>query len=202
MKTPPPRPTPPPRASAGRPTPVPRQLGAAALDAHPIPTLVLDRDLRVVAANSAARRLIGARDGDTLGEALVCVEARAPGGCGKALRCGSCAFRRAVQRALAGETARERGFVLRGEGAPDGDLHLLASAGPLEHGSSDLAVLGLDDANAILADPTIVRICEGCGRVKDEEGGWHPLHRYLEDRLGLEAPGPLCGDCEAGRDGR
>ena len=29
-------------------------------------------------------------------------------------------------------------------------------------------------------------VCAGCGRVEDEEGGWHPMHRYLEDRLGLK----------------
>jgi PAS domain-containing protein len=189
-----PRTTPVPRAaSASRP------LGAAALDASPVPMLVADRELRVVLVNAAARRLLGAREGVRLGDALGCVDARDRGGCGASLRCASCAFRSAAQRGLEGETVRDRGFVLRGDGAPGGDLHLLASAGPLEHGGTTLAVLSLEDANAILGDPGIVRICEGCGRVKDEEGGWHPLHRFLEDRLGLESPGSLCGDCGSDR---
>lgn len=189
-----PRTTPVPRL-----TPAPRQLGAAALEAHPVPTLVADRELRIVSANGAARRLLGAREGVLLGDALACVEARAPGGCGTGARCASCAFRRSAQRALAGESVRDRGFVLRGEGSAHGDLHLLATAGPFEHGGATLAILAFDDANAILGDPGVVRICEACGRVQDEEGGWHPLHRYLEDRLGLEASGPLCDDCAAGR---
>jgi PAS domain-containing protein len=185
-----------------RPPPSAPSPAAAALEAHPIPTLVADRDLRVVAANAAARSLLGAREGMLLGDALSCVDARNPGGCGTAIRCASCAFRGAAQRALAGETVRDRGFVLRGESALHGDLHLFASAGPLEHGGARLAVLALQDANAILGDPGILRVCEACGRVKDEEGGWHPLHRYLEDRLGLESSGPLCPHCAEGQRGR
>jgi hypothetical protein len=76
------------------------------------------------------------------------------------------------------------------------DLHLIARATPFEGGGARQAILALDDANAILADPRIVRICDGCGRVRDEEGEWHPLHRFLEDRLGLEGAGQLCESCE------
>ncbi len=206
MKDSAPRPMPPPRSNPARGAPVPRgtprQLCAATLDAHPVPTVVADGGLRVVCANAAARRLLGAREGVLLGEALACVDSRAPGGCGSSLRCGSCAFRRAAERALQGETVRDRGFVLRGEGEEHGDLHLLASAGPLEHGGATYAILALEDLNAMLGDRGLMRVCEGCGRMKDEEGGWHPLHRYLEDQLGIEAPGPLCPECEQGARGR
>lgn len=173
------------------------QLGAAALDAHPLPTLIVDGELKVVAANRVARRTLGVRAGVPLGDALGCVDAKLPGGCGAGVRCADCAFRRTARRAISGETVRDRGFVMRGD-APDGDFHLIARAGPLDHRGAGLAILALDDVNDMLRDPGILRVCEGCGRVKDEEGGWHPLHRYLEDRLGLESAGPLCEDC-AGR---
>jgi hypothetical protein len=173
--------------------------GAATLQAHPVPTVVTDAALRVICANVAARRLLGAREGVLLGDAIGCVDAGAPGGCGTAARCGECVFQRAVKRALAGETVRERGFVLRGEGAPHGDLHLLACVGPFDHGGAPHAILALQDLNAILGDPGLLRVCGGCGRIEDEEGGWHPLHRYLEDQLGVEAGGPLCPECERGR---
>ncbi len=182
-----------------RATPGPRQLGAAVLDAHPMPTLVVDAAFRIVLANRAAQRLLGARDGVKLGEVLCCVEAGAPGGCGAAARCAACAFHRAVERALREESVRERGFVLRsGPGARPADLHLLAFAAPFDRDGAPHAILSLTDANALLADPGVVQVCEGCGRVQDEEGEWHPLHRYLEDRLGLEACGPLCDVCDAG----
>ncbi|HEX9399890.1 MAG TPA: PAS domain-containing protein [Anaeromyxobacter sp.] len=189
-------------------TPVPRtgsatrQLGAAILDAHPVATVVVDDAFRIVHANGAARRLLGAREGVKLVDALPCLEPRAPGGCGAGARCASCAFHRSVERALAGESVRARGFVLRNDRGTPADLHLLASAAPFERDGARHAILALEDANAILGDPGVVRVCDGCGRVQDEEGGWHPLHRYLEDRLGLEGTGPLCDACNTGRPSR
>jgi hypothetical protein len=206
----------PPRASPGhRRAPAPRPGGprhakvsggaaarpvdAIAFDAHPVPTLVVDAGARVVSANASARRLFGATEGMLLGDAIGCADARSPGGCGSTARCGGCAFRRAAERALAGERARERDFVIRGDPAQGkGDAHLLVAAQPLRHEGQALAILALTDVNAVLADPDVVRICEACGRVQDDEGAWHPLHRYLEDHLGLGDGGPLCDDCDAG----
>jgi len=189
------------KTSGPRSGAAPRQLGAAILDAHPVPTLVVDASFRIVHANGAARRLLGAREGVKLGAALPCVEPRAPGACGTGARCAGCAVHRAAARALAGDSVRDRGFVLRSDGGAPADLHLLASAAPFARDGAPHAILALEDANAILADPGVVRVCEGCGRVQDEEGGWHPLHRYLEDRLGLESTGPLCDACEPGGPG-
>jgi hypothetical protein len=104
-----------------------------------------------------------------------------------------------VERALAGERSRERGFVIRGEGVErPGDAHLIAEAVPLRHDGHPYAILALCDVNAVLGDPRLVQICEGCGRVQDDDGRWHPLHRYLEDHLGIGETGPLCDDCAAG----
>jgi len=176
------------------------RLGASILEALPHPTLLVDRELRVRYANGAARSILGARAGAGLGAALGCAEG-AIGACGAGPRCAGCAFERVAHRALAGERCRGRAFLLRtGEGGAPADLHLLVSAAPLERG----AVLVLQDVDAILADPDVVSVCGACGRIEDEEGEWHPLHRYLEDRLGLEAGEALCPACarRAGRGGR
>jgi len=191
------------KTATQRSTADPRQLGAAALDAHPVPTLVVDGAFRVVLTNAAARRLLGARDGVSLADVLACAEPHAAAARGAIARCTGCAFHRCVERALAGETVRERGFVLRsGAGGEPADLHLLAFAAPFERDGAPHAILTVDDANAMLADPGVIQICEGCGRIRDEEGQWHPLHRYLQDRLGLEAGGPLCETCDPGSAGR
>ena len=186
-----------------RHTPAPRKppdehLHAAALECHPLPTVILDKDLKVVSANELARRVLGAHEGVPLGDALGCVDAALPGGCGAGQRCANCTFRRTAQRAINGETVRDRGFVMRGD-TPENDLHLMARAGPFDNGGGRLAILALDDVNEMLRDPGFIRVCEGCGRVKDEEGGWHPLHRFLADRLGIETSGPLCDDCAGHR---
>jgi hypothetical protein len=158
--------------------------------------VIVDGRLMVVSANELARRLLGAGEGVPLGDALGCVDARLPEGCGGGQRCNECAFRRTAQRAIAGETVRDRGFVMKGD-RPEDDYHLIARACPFESDGGRLAILALDDLNDILRDPGVLRICEGCGRVKDESG-WHPLHRFLADRLGVETAGPLCDDCSDG----
>lgn len=184
--------------NSGRtPTPVPRPFGSAVLDAHPMPTVVVDATVRVVFANAPAKRLFGVREGVKLGEALACVDAK-DDACGLGPRCTGCAFRRVAVQAVAGTPGVERGFILRaGPGDPE-DLHLLAFATPFERDGAPHAVLAFADVNALLGDPGIVKICEGCGKVQDEEGAWHALHLYLEDRLGLETAGGLCDDCHDG----
>jgi hypothetical protein len=171
----------------------------AVLDALPLAVVGVDGALRVVVANAAARATLGDSAGTSLGDAVGCAEARAVA-CGAGARCAGCKILDAARRALGGETVRVRAFVLRSDarGEPS-DLHLLATAAPLDLDGARHAVLALEDADRILLDPAVVRICAGCGRVGDDEGTWHPLHRYLEDRLGL-APDELCDAC-AGRGG-
>jgi hypothetical protein len=166
-------------------------LAAAVLEGLPVATVLVDGALRVVHANALARAVLHAKPGDALDDALGC----APDAPAR----GAATIRDAVARALAGERVRARAFLLRtGAHGEPADLHLLACASPLDVGGVRHAVLVVDDADRILLDPSVVRICAGCGRVEDEDGGWHPLHVYLEDRLGL-ASDELCGACA--RDG-
>jgi len=66
-----------------------------------VPVLVVDENLRVAAANAAARRLAPGLRGDLrgllCGEAIVCGHSSEPGGCGGTVHCLSCAIRQAVE---------------------------------------------------------------------------------------------------------
>lgn len=175
-----------------------RDLTAGLLDALPVLALLLDRDLRIVHASAGARTLLGVEAGAGVGEALGCLEAKASV-CGQGPRCGGCAVRRAAEAALAGERARTRGFLLRsGAGGEPADLHVLALAAPIERGGEPYAAIALLDVDEILVDQGVVHVCGGCGRVEDE-GQWHGLHRFLEDRLGLEVDGEPCAECASSR---
>lgn len=181
----------------------PATIAVSAFEAHPLATLVLDAALLVVDANAAARAVLRPIAGESLGDALGCGEAGiARGRCGSAARCAGCAFRALAERAVAGTAGRARGFVLRtGAGGAPSDLHLLAFAAPLRRGRARGAVLSFADVSELVLDPALLHVCAGCGRVRDDEGEWHPLHRYIEDRLGLESPGALCGACSGGARG-
>lgn len=175
------------------------RLGASILDAHPYPTILVDRARRVVHANAAAAAALGAKAGQDVATAMGCTERAA--GCGTGGRCSRCGIDRVLASALAGDPARSRTFLLRtGPHGEPADLHVLASAAPLARGGSPHAVLVIQDVNDLLTDPDVLRVCAGCGRI-EEEAEWYPLDRYLDDRLGLEAGDALCPRC-AGLPGR
>lgn len=171
------------------------RLGAGILEALPHATFLVDADSRVVHANAAGRELFGVEPGSALGTVIGCAEA-AGEACGARPGCSDCSIAEVVRRALAGEQARARAFLLRtGASGEPADLHLLVAGAPFRGGGGAHAILVLQDVDQILADPCVVRICGACGRVRDEEGEWHPLHRYLQDRLGLEASEEICPGC-------
>lgn len=93
------------------------------LDGIDVPILLLSEDLRVALANRRARETMG-REFPVYaevkaGDAIECVNARSPGGCGSTPACGGCAIRGAVRatyetgRACAGVSAEP--LVRRGE---------------------------------------------------------------------------------------
>lgn len=70
------------------------------LDKLSVPVLVVDNDVRVLAANEKASSLLG-KEVDRVvgclgGDAIECSYARLPGGCGKQIHCRSCTIRRTV----------------------------------------------------------------------------------------------------------
>jgi PAS domain-containing protein len=69
------------------------------------PVLLLDDTLRIKAANSRAQNILGrplaAISNFLPGDAMECVNARQPGGCGQSLHCQACGLRRALETTLA-----------------------------------------------------------------------------------------------------
>jgi hypothetical protein len=174
------------------------RLRSSALEAHPNPTVLVDRERRIVLANAAARDALDVRAGRDLGSALHCAGGTCEG-CGGSARGARCPLDRVVRSALAGRSARGRAFLLRtGARGEPADLHVLASAAPLARRGAPHAVVVLQDVDALLEGADLLRACAGCGRVEADDGEWYPLHRYLEDRLGVELPGPMCPRCGRG----
>jgi PAS domain-containing protein len=70
------------------------------LDDFPYPVIVVDENLRAVAANKAMAERLGTSSEELVGlkggEALECLYARQPGGCGSTLHCKTCAIRNSV----------------------------------------------------------------------------------------------------------
>ena len=77
----------------------------AIFDAIPLPTFIVDADVRIQDYNAAGSQLLGPEPELALyhrgGEALNCIHAEAKG-CGQSERCQACVIRSSVRRALDG----------------------------------------------------------------------------------------------------
>lgn len=77
-----------------------RQTARMFLERLDTPVFLTDDDVRIIAANSAARALFGKGDGeieDRLGgDVIECANAFKPGGCGRTVHCKACTIRNAV----------------------------------------------------------------------------------------------------------
>jgi len=74
------------------------------LENFEFPVVIVNSDSRIVATNKAAEKLTG-KSGDKVmgllgGEAMECVYARLPEGCGQTVHCETCTIRRAVMGAM------------------------------------------------------------------------------------------------------
>ena len=75
------------------------------LESLEAPVILLQAELRVIAANEKARALLGkelsAVEGRLPGEAIECVHSRTPEGCGMTVHCQACTIRRCLVETLA-----------------------------------------------------------------------------------------------------
>jgi hypothetical protein len=133
-------------------------------DAFPTPTLVVDRQLRVIHRNAAARGIDGAADARA-GDLLGCAHAAPPGACGEGEACGGCPLAEAVLAALETGVAVRRRAVLEVRGARGREpAPYLVGAAPLEPGSGR-AVLNLEDVTELTALRALwSSVCTGAAR--------------------------------------
>lgn len=75
------------------------------VDNFEAPVLLLDDNLRIQGANIAAQKILNRPLADIKnflpGDAMECVNARLPGGCGRAAHCQACALRKALETTMA-----------------------------------------------------------------------------------------------------
>jgi PAS domain S-box-containing protein len=132
----------------------PAWLGA--LDASPLPTLVVSEDAVLVFANDSARRLLGVEGpaGQVdlrCGAVLGCCHSTQPGGCGQQATCSGCVLRRSIGAALRGEPVRREVALmkLRDGGGQLRDRTLLVSATSVTPAMLGQVVMVLEPDEAI-----------------------------------------------------
>jgi len=177
---------------------------AEIFEAVPTPTFLVDEGNRVRLCNRAARRLVG-RDADGIsallkrqGAFMHCVHAAEhPDGCGHAEACSECVVRRSVEKAMASPgVARQTANVELHRGSRVESLTVLVSASPVEVEGARLAVVTIEDVTELTRLRSLIPICSGCGRVRDEGDEWQRIEAYLKARLDVDFSHGLCEPCE------
>jgi PAS domain-containing protein len=78
--------------------------GREILDSIGAPVLLLDKGYRIMAANKPARKILARPLADIEnflpGEAMECINARLPGGCGQTVHCQACALRNTLNKTI------------------------------------------------------------------------------------------------------
>lgn len=179
-----------------------QQLVEAVFDAIPDPVFLTDDDVRVVTANTAARRALGLEGIDPslwqrrAGELLRCVNALESAGCGQAPGCQRCAVRTAVRIALSrGAVYRAPASLKLHLGPAPTEASYLVSAAPLPLRGETLAVVTLEDVTELTQLKGLLPICANCRRVRDERNYWQTVEQYFRQHHDIAFSHGICDDC-------
>jgi hypothetical protein len=173
------------------------------LDAMPSAVFLVDRDVRILDANRAARNLIRStrqtsQEPLRAGEALHCLHAFDHSeGCGRSADCGDCVIRSAVQEALAGQHSLRRRTRLQlhlEDRIQDAYFHVTVSG--FHYQGQDLALLVLEDISEFAELRKIVPICAQCKSVRQDEDYWQSVESYVGRFMDLSFSHSYCPSCK------
>ena len=170
------------------------------LEALPFAALVVDRELRIHAANRAAEALLEPARGSALGqrggEAMSCVNSRlGPTGCGGSSHCHDCVLRQTVAQAADEQRpVRRRARLVHVRDEVERPVHLLITASPLDLSFQRAYLVMLEDIAQLLEVGRLVPICAHCKKVRERQQ-WKSVERYFSDRLDVDFSHGLCPDC-------
>jgi len=168
-------------------------------DALPFPAFIVDEDMRVLASNTSAGRLLQSDPARALrqrgGEALKCINSGS--GCGKSEPCGDCVLRTSVYFALKGnEPVRRRTRLELVVADHVEEMHALVTAAPMVYEGAARVLLFIENLPVLFALTDALPICMGCKKVRDEDL-WLQIESYLDSHLDLKFSHGLCPDCAA-----
>ncbi len=173
------------------------------VESFPYPLFVVDEDVRILECNEAAQKLVGAGSGYLLrrkgGEVLGCINALGGGkGCGSSPACAGCVIRGSVGEAMANRKvsrAKARLELVDGNGKSS-ERFMLVTASPLETPGHDRAVLlMLEDITEVVRLKSLLSMCAGCKKIRDDENYWRDVESYLQQHLDVEFSHGLCPEC-------
>lgn len=170
-------------------------------DAIPLFALIVDSEGRVHAINEVVKNLFGITDGDAYlkmgGDILHCIHTKdSPRGCGFGPACKSCAVRNAAMKAIAGSSVhRFTGYLEIEFNNQIKMMNLLVSSAPVVYKEQVFAIVIIEDVSLITQLQGLLPICASCKRIRDEQGHWNYLEKYIEEHSEAQFTHDICPDC-------
>lgn len=179
------------------------------LDAFPAYVFVVDADVQVFAANTAARRQLKLKTEDFTGkgggDVLGCMNAkRSEGGCGCSDACKDCEIRNAVANAVSGgQTIRKKTRAQLNTENGIEPVYLMISATPFAFADNTLVLVVLEDYSEVVALRSLLPICSKCKKIRSSNSYWEELEQYFSTHHALEFSHGICDQClgEATKEG-
>lgn len=171
------------------------------VDTVPSMMFIVDSDVRIYFANTAAQAAVG--DKESLpykikgGDALHCINSTlTPAGCGHSEPCKDCIIRNSVTEALAGGKISRRNTVmkLKANGITR-DVCISVSASPFPYNDEQFILLLLEDITEVMNLRSILPICMHCKKIRSDSGYWHRVENYFHSHTGVDFTHSICPDC-------
>ena len=173
-------------------------------DALPSALFVVDEDVRIQFWNEAAALLLGPNPEQAYrkrgGEVLHCIHATdVPGGCGRGDYCKDCVVRQSVNESFRGnKTFRGKTRMeLQGSDNLITEVYVLVTAAPFAYEGKSFALLALEDISELIQLRSILPICAGCKKIRNDENYWETIEKYFTTHLDVEFSHSLCPECRA-----
>ncbi|NLO97192.1 MAG: histidine kinase, partial [Peptococcaceae bacterium] len=116
-----------------------------------------------------------------------------PLGCGYGQLCRECIVRKAALAARKGKvTQRLRGRL---ELQPNKDLSVLVSASCFYYKNDLFSVVMIEDISLIVELKGLIPICASCKRIRDDQGYWNRVEKFIEEHTGAEFTHDICPEC-------
>lgn len=173
------------------------------LDAMPSMVLILDNELRLHDANCKAVSMLGLDgvefSGMRPGEAVNCIVTRESGlECGTTAACADCVIRRSVEQARHQQAVfRQTGRMQILSDRKKQEVCFYVSASPLVYRRIQAYVVVLEDITELMALRSLIPMCAGCRKIRNEQNVWETADRYLTRNAALEVSHGLCPECMA-----
>ena len=173
----------------------------AIFDAIPLPTFIVDEDVRIQDYNAAGAQLLGPEPRLALlhrgGDALHCIHSEA-NGCGHSEPCQDCVIRNSVNGLFAGGGTHR--LTHKAELRSGGNtlvIDLLVTATRFPDPEARRALLILEDVSELLSLRGLIPICAQCKKIRDDQQYWHTLENYLHTHMNMKLTHGLCPTCFA-----